>query len=443
MPTNFLKILVLLAAWAAPGMLPAQGLVFQTGDWKTMLSKARAEDKLVFVDVYTTWCGPCKEMDRKVFPDQAVGAFFNTAFINYKLDAEKGEGPGISDNYHVGAFPTYLFVNGNGELIHKSVGLSQAAEFLAIGQTALRQKEAHKPFSWYESAYQAGNRDPEFVRTYLLNGALEGKNMDQELNAYLAALSEDQRFTDTTLLLAGNVVFDCEGQAYALLLEASKNRVFYFKTSDLTRRAIRSGIQRAQNHSLRKAIKNQNPVLLDTILASESKGSLLYQYHHRKTYLTYYRETGNLEGFWEIAEPLATALMAKDPAKLATLDTIRHQAMLTNLRAMKQDTNSMLFQEAKAHTRPETSSAASDLAEYAAGAINLGVEGQKLEQAARWAARSAELFPEYSYTLGVHGKALLRLGQTDRAREMLQKAMELAETEKEAESWRKELEKIH
>ena len=88
------------------------GIDFRTDKkWSEILDLAKTENKLIFVDVYTDWCGPCKEMDKEVFPLKAVGDKYNTSFINYKIDAEKGEGKLLRKRYNVQVYPNYLFVN--------------------------------------------------------------------------------------------------------------------------------------------------------------------------------------------------------------------------------------------------------------------------------------------------------------------------------------------
>ena len=71
-----------------------------------MLEQAKKENKLIFMDCYTSWCGPCKMLAKEVFTDPDVAAFFNEKFVNAKVDMEKGEGPALKKQYGVNAFPT-------------------------------------------------------------------------------------------------------------------------------------------------------------------------------------------------------------------------------------------------------------------------------------------------------------------------------------------------
>jgi len=75
------------------GHAKAQGIVFHDNTpWADIVKMAEEQDKLIFIDCYTTWCGPCKVLAREVFPQQKVGDFFNPNFICVKYDMEKGDG---------------------------------------------------------------------------------------------------------------------------------------------------------------------------------------------------------------------------------------------------------------------------------------------------------------------------------------------------------------
>jgi len=71
----------------------AAGINFvENKSWKEVLAMAREKNKLIFLDAYASWCGPCKYLQRDVFTDEEVGKFFNDVFINVKMDMEQGEG---------------------------------------------------------------------------------------------------------------------------------------------------------------------------------------------------------------------------------------------------------------------------------------------------------------------------------------------------------------
>lgn len=113
-------------------------ITFREADWKTQLATAKKENKLIFFDAYTSWCGPCKIMAKEVFTKDSVADLFNNTFLNVKYDMEKGEGPALKDKYEVSAFPTYLFINGDGEIVHKIVGSMSAPEFMTEAGKALK-----------------------------------------------------------------------------------------------------------------------------------------------------------------------------------------------------------------------------------------------------------------------------------------------------------------
>ena len=117
------------------------GINFFQGTWSEALAAAKKQKKLIFVDAYAVWCGPCKYMSNNVFPDGAVGKFFNEHFINYKFDMEKGEGPEFSNKYKVTAYPTLLFIDGSGEVAYRQMGARDVAGFIKLGEEALAAKK--------------------------------------------------------------------------------------------------------------------------------------------------------------------------------------------------------------------------------------------------------------------------------------------------------------
>ncbi|WP_374462135.1 thioredoxin family protein [Chryseobacterium taeanense] len=139
----------------------AQGIKFEETNFNTILAKAKKENKLVFIDAYTTWCGPCKLMAKNVFPQKAVGDYYNANFINAKIDMEKGEGIDIAKKYNVKAFPTYLFVDGNGELVHRTLGYVEEKDFIQFAKDA---GDPSKRLGALKKKFEDGEKDPEFLK---------------------------------------------------------------------------------------------------------------------------------------------------------------------------------------------------------------------------------------------------------------------------------------
>ena len=117
------------------------GIQFFHGTWEEALAKAKKENKLIFMDAYASWCGPCKMMARNTFTKEEVGDFFNKNFINIKMDMEKHpEGRRLSQKYGLRAYPTLYFINSKEQVKHTSVGYLNPKQLIEQGKMALEKK---------------------------------------------------------------------------------------------------------------------------------------------------------------------------------------------------------------------------------------------------------------------------------------------------------------
>ena len=139
------------------------GIAFIHDKFDAALAQAKKENKIIFMDAYTTWCGPCKTMSKTTFMDTAVAKLFNDQFVNLKMDMEKGFGPELLQRYGIVAYPTLLFLNGDGEVVHKGLGLQNAEQFLTLGKTALAGEQTLG--SW-AARYEKGERTGAFLMEY-------------------------------------------------------------------------------------------------------------------------------------------------------------------------------------------------------------------------------------------------------------------------------------
>lgn len=114
-----------------------EGIKFVAENWAAAKAEAKKQNKLIFLDAYTTWCGPCKMLKRNTFPDKAAGEFFNKNFINVALDMEKGDGPAVADTYQVDAYPTLIITDADGNLVTLTKGYIDAKQLIEFGKHGL------------------------------------------------------------------------------------------------------------------------------------------------------------------------------------------------------------------------------------------------------------------------------------------------------------------
>lgn len=136
-----LFLVYLLGANITKAQVLSNQVDFFHGNWQEALNKAKAEKKLIFIDSYTVWCGPCKVFSAQTLTNPEVIAHLNSNFINLKVDIEKGEGPSIASKYGIIQIPTLLFVDGTGKVLSKKLGAIPTADFLLWGKEMSQFKQ--------------------------------------------------------------------------------------------------------------------------------------------------------------------------------------------------------------------------------------------------------------------------------------------------------------
>lgn len=130
---------ILLYAYSAnaPAVISKDGIQFFEGTWNEALKKSETENKPIFLDVSTSWCGYCKKMKRNAFSDKEVGSYFNSNFINVAIDAEQGEGITIAQKFNVNSYPTLIILGKNEKVIMYAGGFLDTKDFLQMGKNAI------------------------------------------------------------------------------------------------------------------------------------------------------------------------------------------------------------------------------------------------------------------------------------------------------------------
>jgi thioredoxin-related protein len=155
-----------------------QEIIFEKDlSWEQTKAKAKAENKCIFIDVYASWCLPCKKMDRDVYTDVHAGKYFNEKFVSIKLqvDSSKKDDDQIKKRYYdaryikreykVLAFPTFLFFSPEGKIIHRDFGFKTAENLIAMGKDAINPA---KQFYTLLNSYVMGEKNYS-IMPYLAN----------------------------------------------------------------------------------------------------------------------------------------------------------------------------------------------------------------------------------------------------------------------------------
>ena len=168
-------------------MTHTDGIKFEESTFDEALKKAKDQGKLLFMDCYTTWCGPCKMMSNQVFKQKYVGDYFNQHFVNLKMDMEKGEGKDLQKRYEVNAFPTMFLLDGDGNVIYKILGGRDVRAFM---DAIARGKDQAIPYHVLKNKYESGDRSVELMADYFqtMSDAGEVKNAEGEARSYLSTL---------------------------------------------------------------------------------------------------------------------------------------------------------------------------------------------------------------------------------------------------------------
>lgn len=183
------------------------------------LAAARKEKKIVFIDFYTDWCGPCKRMAKEVFPQEKVGEYMNSRCVCIKLNAEK-EGKETAAAYKVEAYPTFIMADVSGKEIAKIVGSMDADRFLARMEECLNPDMSPEKI---KASYLAGDRTPIIVEHYISLLMREEKYEDgmKTVDEYYESLSEKQRLEAGNAFLFTRYTTDLSDKKARFMVEHS------------------------------------------------------------------------------------------------------------------------------------------------------------------------------------------------------------------------------
>ncbi|MBL1407550.1 thioredoxin family protein [Sphingobacterium faecale] len=178
----------------------AQGIHFED-NFNIALEKAKRENKMIFVDFYTSWCGPCKAMSADVFPQKEAGDFFNSQFVNVKVQCDdKGEGVELGKKYNIMAYPTLMFLDQRGNLVHSTAGGQSVKGLIKLAKIAADPTKNQLAMI---NKWNSGNREPEFLINYFQNltRSYQKEKATADFEKYFDELSAKEKTSRNTIEL--------------------------------------------------------------------------------------------------------------------------------------------------------------------------------------------------------------------------------------------------
>lgn len=173
------------------GQETSKGIAFEKEGtlFRQAVEKALSTGKLIFLDCYTSWCGPCKMMANTVFPQETVGNFMNPRYVCIKIDMEKGEGPELAKKLQISAYPTFIIFNSAGQEIGRFLGGCKAEDFIGKVKKASEDNASAE----MDKRFADGERDEAFLYSYL--NTLSSAYKRDQCNVVAEALLEGKAET--------------------------------------------------------------------------------------------------------------------------------------------------------------------------------------------------------------------------------------------------------
>lgn len=270
---------------------------FEKVPWAEVLSLAAKENKLIFLDAYASWCGPCKWMAKNVFTNDTAAEFYNKNFINAQIDMEVGEGKDIAKKYGVMAYPTFIYINSNGEVVHRTCGSCPVSSFIQNGKDALNPETQ---LISVKKKFESAPSDAELAMklfNLMENGCMK---YSDEVDKYLNTQKEPDLINKTNWQIINKYLSDTKSKAFKYLLANKKEFISKYSKDSVDdkikstyennlNQLIRSG-DKKEYLKLKSDIKKSGIYNADALIASSD----LYYYKRNKEWKNYLKAAEKL-----------------------------------------------------------------------------------------------------------------------------------------------------
>lgn len=354
------------------GTSPAQTINFQPMTPEAAVAASAQQNKPVLFMAYQGTCGHCEKMLNEVFPDTSVSNFYNTNYICVKLDMlDQNEAKKYIPKYNISSFPTFIILNGKGEVLSQFVGEFKPSEFVKQGKLAL---DPEQQLPYLRKRFEAAPADSVATYQYLLALSRGRLSTQPVANQYFAANNNRLDFNAYNWKIVSMSVSDMTSP------------VFQFMVANKDSFAMASSLKKVERKFYLTAAYNMQVAVSNNDTTQ------------------YFRQ-----------RDLAAKL------KLHTVDSLIFVNDLNLAEKHKQWPR--YISTARSGAEKYVWTDANLLRRIADNISEHSEESSALQKAANCAVRSAELKPDYFSNLSA-AKIYLKLGYTDLAKKYAQRAVD-------------------
>jgi thiol-disulfide isomerase/thioredoxin len=296
----------LIAALFLMGLMPLQSFgqikfeeIEKEEQWQAAIQKAESSEKLIFLDIYASWCGPCKYLENNVYTDESLGEYYNDNYVNLKMDGESEFGAQMARKYELSAYPTMYYLDPEEQIITRLVGVREADPLTKIGKAI--HENADK-INYYEENYARGNLDANELKNYqqLLILTEQTEMANEVAGKILPSLSDDEILSTENKELVVSSSTTIDDKVYKLVVnneeqlrESWTEEEFEQFYVNVFNASLMDAISNKDEELLERIVNDFLPVYMDENPEELEKG----KFATRKIYLA---NTGDWEGYGEL-----------------------------------------------------------------------------------------------------------------------------------------------
>jgi len=270
---------------------------FSDLSWSQTIQKATTEKKAIFLYAYTPSCRWCRQMEKEVFNDGEVADYYNSNFISYKIAIDDGaEGEALAKKYAIVAFPTYIYFDKDGMLVHQSGTAKLAEDFILDGKNAF---DPDKALFSLKRRYDSGDRSTALLYNY--SNALESYHHaaspeEKVVSEYLATQSAEQLNSEKNLRYIFSKYHSFHSPATQFFIENQNKFTHIFQEEEVIKKAekIITGTARKAGEEGDDELFNQVKQTIAAHYADTGKLfslAKIYFYQGQQEWVTYAEET--------------------------------------------------------------------------------------------------------------------------------------------------------